>query len=224
MTKIHRLRFLGLSLLMALYLVNTAHAEDQQLPSSTERAIATYNDSIAKAVAEYQSAVQNARNAALKVVEKDLEKAKKENKSDLEMLIVSQIDQINGISPQDGKADPANTPYGSWERLIESKSTGVSLGRLPKGTKITLQYVQGKWGWHENDTTPESPDAAQEGRRRLAVYGDGQSVEIVPTGTAKKPYTYVTMKEYSEIILRISSLEGNRPGTGQVLYKVKVSR
>jgi hypothetical protein len=126
-------------------------------------------------------------------------------------------------------APPAQIHPESLSASIYANSAGgYSLGEVRTGTKITFQYVGGKWkSWGHKAT--ESPDDAnpQGGDKcRLAIAlpgedgGIGAVIATVPAGTAGNPFVFQAQQDYPNLILRINS--DSFKGPGKVQYSLKV--
>ncbi len=118
-------------------------------------------------------------------------------------------------------AIPANSP------------NGFSLGAVRKGTKISLQYVSGKWkAWGTFASyTPDQETRMERGDiSRLAIAlpasgtKGGHVLAVVPANTVQRPFVFEVTSDYPELVLRINDRENSfseNPGT--VEYSVRIT-
>lgn len=114
---------------------------------------------------------------------------------------------------------PANSP------------DAFAIGDVRKGTKISLQYVSGKWKC-EGRIAQHSPDETKDERvtdkDRLVISlpstggKAGDILAIVPGGTAKKPFVFEADKDYPGLVLRIHDYNDFGSNPGSVEYNAKV--
>jgi hypothetical protein len=128
----------------------------------------------------------------------------------------------------DAKAKPTRT------EIKANAKMGAELGPMTTGTRLTLQYVEGKWYRQVQDPDHlANPDEAKMSALTdnyglsLAIFavenGQATPLEIVPPGTKKKPFHYRFKKDYPMVILRIrDSLPGDNPGAAT--YDVTVEK
>jgi hypothetical protein len=127
---------------------------------------------------------------------------------------------------------PGAQPAREVDAEIKAHSAdGFSLGELPKGTKVTLQYKKGVWKSWGNIAT-ESPDSEKTERGdacRLVISlpsrngKAGKTLTIVPPDTAKRPFVYEVPVDFPDLVLRINDTEGSfEKNPGKVEYNVKI--
>lgn len=116
--------------------------------------------------------------------------------------------------------------------LSDREQFALILGKLRKGTKLTFQYVSGKWkDWGKSPT--ESPDTESPERGdqcRVAIvshpFRDQATVlAIVPANTQSQPFEWVCPADLERVVLRINSKLGDyakHPG-GVVRYRLTIS-
>jgi hypothetical protein len=127
---------------------------------------------------------------------------------------------------QPGEAD-------SEVKEISPKSEqGLSLGAIKAGTVMRLQYVSGRWkAWGKFASA--CPDDANEHERgdtnRLAIVnlpasGPAETLAVVPTGTAEKPFEFTAPRDLENVALRIKGGQGDwtKNPDGHVKYRVTV--
>jgi hypothetical protein len=110
-----------------------------------------------------------------------------------------------------------------------NSANGYALGAISKGTKITFQYVSGKWkGWgHIPTANPdeESPEGGRKSRVAIALPGSagalGDVITTLPAGTQYTPFEFDAQQDYPSLILRINNATFNGPG--QVVYTVTLA-
>jgi hypothetical protein len=106
------------------------------------------------------------------------------------------------------------------------------LGAVRSGTKISLQYLSGKWkAWGVLPTSNpdnEKIDGVEECRLVIALPSmggkTGRVLAIVPPETKTKPFVYTAQADHSEVVLRINgrgSAFSSNPGS--VEYSVKIA-
>ena len=114
---------------------------------------------------------------------------------------------------------PANSP------------DAFAIGDIRKGTKISLQYVSGKWkceGRIAQHSPDETKDERVDDKNRLVLSlpsssgKPGDILAIVPGGTAKKPFVFEADKDYSGLVLRIHDYNDFGSNPGSVEYNAKV--
>lgn len=107
---------------------------------------------------------------------------------------------------------------------------GFPIGDVRKGTRISIQYLGGKWKDHGRiaQWSPDSTDPKVGKSLRLCVAlpaGDGKAgdmLALVPAGTSKRPFVYEADQDYPGLVLRINdggSFEGN---PGKTEWNVKI--
>lgn len=136
----------------------------------------------------------------------------------------------------------ATVPFGSTDAKAKPTRTeikanakmGAELGPMTAGTRLTLQYVEGKWYRQvQNPDHLANPDEVKMSALTdnyglsLAIFavenGEATPLEIVPPGTKKKPFHYRFKKDYPMVILRIrDSLPGDNPGAAT--YDVTIEK
>jgi hypothetical protein len=126
---------------------------------------------------------------------------------------------------------PGSAPQASRKiqvTILANSPDGYPLGDIRKGTKISLQYVEGKWK-AEGRIAQFSPDAETDpkltDRDKLAIAvpsgtGKGQVLALVSTGTKKRPYVFEATEDYPGLVLRINGGPSHNPG--KVTYDVVV--
>jgi hypothetical protein len=127
---------------------------------------------------------------------------------------------------------PGAQPERELDAEIKANSAaGFSLGVLPKGTKVMLQYQKGVWKSWGNIAT-ENPDSEKSERgdaSRLVISlpsrngKAGKTLTVVPFETAKRPFVYEVPVDFPDLVLRINDTEGSfEKNPGKVEYHVKV--
>jgi outer membrane biosynthesis protein TonB len=118
-------------------------------------------------------------------------------------------------------------------REISPKSKrGLSLGAIKAGTVLRLQYVSGKWkAWGKLPSAcPDDPNEHDPGdHNRLAIVsapasGPVETLAVVPTETAAKPFEFTVPRDLENVALRISGGHGDwaKNPDGHVQYRVTV--
>lgn len=113
-----------------------------------------------------------------------------------------------------------------WEGQVTIQAgQPLKLGVLPKGTRITLQYVTGTWTFRRGGRPLMNPDdaVAPEPYRLLLVDQQGAFKATVLTGTLEKPWTFTVEEPIAEGALRISRSPPPAPD-GAVTYKLSVAK
>ncbi len=114
---------------------------------------------------------------------------------------------------------PANSP------------DAFAIGDVRKGTKISLQYVNGKWKSWGRIATSSPDDEKSEGwelcRVAIALPSQdgkgGEVVALVPADTKKRPFIFEAETDYPGLVLRINDKENSFSGNpGSVEYSVKI--
>ncbi len=116
-------------------------------------------------------------------------------------------------------AVPANDP------------NGYKIGDVRKGTKISIQYISGKWK-HDGHIAQWNPDSDEpkvgDGNRLcVSLPGDegkaGDVLAIVPASSSKHPFVYEADKDYPALVLRINDPDGSfSRNPGETTWNVKV--
>lgn len=145
-------------------------------------------------------------------------------------------------APTTPPAGAASVPFGSTDAKAKPTRTeikanakfGAELGSLSTGTRITLQYVEGKWYRQVQDPDHlANPDETKMSGPNdnyglsLGIFsvenGQATLLETVPPGTKKHPFHYRLKKDYPMVILRIrDSLPGDNPGAAT--YDVTIEK
>jgi len=108
---------------------------------------------------------------------------------------------------------------------------GFPVGDARKGTKISIQYVSGKWkhDGHIAQWNPDSDEPKVGDANRLCVSlpaSDGKAgdvLAIVPAGSSKRPFIYEADKDYPGLVLRINDDDGSFGGNpGNTEWNVKI--
>jgi formylglycine-generating enzyme required for sulfatase activity len=150
------------------------------------------------------------------------------NVPDIGMRVVLEVAEQR-FSKSSGIALP---PREITVTIPANSAVGYELGSVRKGSTITLQYVEGKWkAWGRVAT--ENPDAEQSERGdrcRLAIVelsadrSEGTVLQVVPAGTAEKPFAWRADRTYRDLALRINDSDpGWDKKPGAVQYKVLIS-
>lgn len=135
-----------------------------------------------------------------------------------------------------GKAKVAGQPAmglakQSTEEIAADKMDAFVIPEVRKGTKISLQYVKGKWKSHGRvaSNSPDDPDKAKvpdDDRLVIALPSangnSGEILGIIPSDTAKKPFVFEAGKDYPGLVLRIHGDKKFSGNPGKVEYLVKV--
>ena len=234
---------IGHSLFLPAILLGAAVAvlaDEPPLPAAADYALRTYEREVAAA-----------RDKAVRQLQSVLTDETKLGKLDAALAVRAAIERL---AP--GKAAPANPPaagpapasvgtpstFGSTDAKAKPNRTeikanakmGSELGAMSTGTRLTLQYVEGKWYRQVQD--PDhlvSPDEAKMSSPTdnyglsLGIFavenGQATLLETVPPGTKKHPFHYRFKKDYPMVILRIrDSLPGDNPGSAT--YDVTVEK
>jgi hypothetical protein len=115
---------------------------------------------------------------------------------------------------------PANTP------------NAFRLGAVRSGTKISLQYLTGKWkAWGilaTSNPDDETTDGGEQCRVVIALPsmggGTGKVLAVVPPDTKTKPFVYTTQADHTELVLRINGRgKAFSSNPGSVEYSVKIT-
>ena len=126
----------------------------------------------------------------------------------------------------------AGQPARQVKAVIPANSPDAfPIGDVRKGTKISLQYVGGKWkSWgHISSGNPD--DEKTEGGEVCRVVislpskdGKGGDVlAIVPADTKKRAFVFDAQADYAGLVLRINDKEGSFSGNpGSVEYTVRI--
>ncbi len=112
--------------------------------------------------------------------------------------------------------------------IAANSPDGYPLGDIRKGTRISLQYVEGKWKAvahiaqfnPDGNTDPEFTVESQLAIALPAKDGKGEILAIVPTGTKKRPFVFQAEEDYPGLVLRIKGGQSTNPG--RVTYEVIV--
>ncbi|HEY3901076.1 MAG TPA: hypothetical protein VGM54_20860 [Chthoniobacter sp.] len=112
--------------------------------------------------------------------------------------------------------------------ILANSPDGFPLGDIRKGTRISLQYVEGKWKAEgriaqfdpDSETDPKLTD-----RDKLAIAlptgtGTGRVLALVSPGTKKRPYVFEAPEDFPGLVLRINGGPSKNPG--RVTYDVVV--
>lgn len=108
---------------------------------------------------------------------------------------------------------------------------GFPIGDVQKGTRITIQYVSGKWKCfgHIANLNPDADDPKIGDANRLAVAlpaeggKPGAVLAIVPAGSSKRPFIYEADKDYPGLVLRIKDDDdtfAGSPGTTEWTVRI----
>ncbi len=128
-----------------------------------------------------------------------------------------------GMAPQAARQVKAAVPA--------SSPNGFAIGDVRKGTRISIQYVGGKWkhDGHIAQWNPDSDEPKVGDANRLAVAlpasggTPGEVLAVVPAGSSKRPFVYEADKDYSGLVLRINDSDGKYEGNpGDTEWNVKV--
>jgi hypothetical protein len=126
-------------------------------------------------------------------------------------------------------SQPASQPGSVMTAVIPANSPdGYSLGAVRKGTKITFQYVSGRWkSWgHIPTACPDDvkPPGGQNCRLAIALAGTdgtiGDVIATIPAGTRDTPFVFEAQEDYPSLFLRINSPTFDGPG--KVVYALNV--
>jgi hypothetical protein len=112
--------------------------------------------------------------------------------------------------------------------IAASSPEGFPIGDVRKGTKISLQYLGGKWKEHGviAEFDPDSTDPQFDVINRVAIAlppidsKPGEVLAIVPGDTVKHPFVFEAEKDYPGLVLRINAPPSGNPG--KVQYNVKI--
>ncbi|MEN3942454.1 hypothetical protein WJU23_14240 [Prosthecobacter sp. SYSU 5D2] len=204
-----------------------------QLHAADEGALARLKES-------YQTAIKRATEPVHQTYISELTKLRDQytREAMLEAAVKVQA-EIDAISAQLAiPTAPVSLPTASKAQEVlvpipANKVIGHTIGRVKKGTVITLSYVSGKWKDHGQLAT-ENPDALTlvTGNSCRLVIADGRFktqpgpvLTLVPAGTASTPFSYTFIEDQENVILRIN--EDSRDyddNPGAVTYKVKLSQ
>jgi hypothetical protein len=104
------------------------------------------------------------------------------------------------------------TPGAAGGRLIiqANEKLGADLGSVVKGTRLTIQYIDGKWAFNgvADPAKWTSPDEAQAGTgASVGLFsvedGEPKVIASVPAGTKRRPFHFKAEKDYPKVVLRI---------------------
>lgn len=128
-----------------------------------------------------------------------------------------------GLGSQPARQVKAEVPANS--------ANGFPIGDVRKGTRISIQYLGGKWK-HDGRIAQWNPDSDEPkvgNSNRLCVSlpaTDGKAgdmLAIVPAGSSKRPFVYEADKDYPGLILRINDPDGKFDGNpGDTEWNVKI--
>lgn len=95
--------------------------------------------------------------------------------------------------------------------ITAKREEGYVIGRLPAGSVIYLQYVEGKWkAWGNFPTAcPDDPNVERGDRNRLAIVevtrtGAQNVLAVVPPETSLQPFAYTLRNDAEKVVLRIN--------------------
>jgi len=130
------------------------------------------------------------------------------------------------------KVPPGATPTGQFKATIPANSPDAfPLGEVRKGTRISLQYVGGKWKsfGHVASSNPDDEKTQGGDSCRVAIAlpskaGKGGDVlAVVPPDTKKRPFVFEAQSEYPGLVLRINGSDKSFPhNPGRVEYSVEI--
>jgi hypothetical protein len=123
---------------------------------------------------------------------------------------------------------PAQTARLVKATIAANSPDGFPIGDVRKGTKISLQYLGGKWKdvGRIAQHVPDSTDPDFDPKNRLAIAlppvdgKPGAVLAVVPGDTAKHPFVFEADQDYPGLVLRINAPPSRNPG--KVDYDVKV--
>jgi hypothetical protein len=180
-------------------------AYGQEFTSGTARlAKKGYEEAVAKAKKEYTERLQ----AALTQAKLAKDKAEEDR-------INETLQGLTDVTPPQAR-EQSNTVT-----IAANKDTGMDLGQVKKGTKVTISYVSGLWGsgGHPIASPDESPGIRCQIQAKI---GTGYAPVVdVPMGTKRKPFMYRFMNDFDSV--RISATCAPE-GQGEVLYRIDVKR
>lgn len=137
-------------------------------------------------------------------------------------------------TPATPKRPPVSTPS---QPVRQEKATipanspdAFPIGDVRKGTKLSLQYLSGKWKCEGRiaQYSPDDMDPKFSENNRLVISlpsADGKPgdiLAIVPGNTAKKPFVFEADKDYPGVVLRIHDYNGLGGNPGSAEYNLKV--
>ncbi len=147
-----------------------------------------------------------------------------------------EIIKVAAAAPVAGNAAENGPPFGGAEQVVAidgGDKVGVSLGAMPAGSVITVQYVNGSWS--NGGLGTSSPDETNQQLCQLCIAGTSAAMNLnndlivlVPLQTARSPFRYVLPKHYDNVSLRMADDIYNGPGHsdngGRVFYRIAISR
>ena len=111
-----------------------------------------------------------------------------------------------------------------------NSANGFPVGDVRKGTRISIQYVGGKWKDHGRiaQWNPDGEDQKIGNSNRLCIAmpaadgKPGETLAIVPAGSSKRPFVFEADKDYPGLVLRINDDDDFEGNPGKTEWNVKI--
>jgi hypothetical protein len=133
--------------------------------------------------------------------------------------VLAEIDGDPGGSELLGEGKAMGKPV---DAVVKIDATGSApLGAIKNGTTLTFTYKSGQWTFRRGVRPFLSPDApeADNNYRMLLIGPTGQTLAVIPVGTATTPFTWTASADLAGASLRINRI-GLAP-EGVVTYAIR---
>ncbi len=111
-----------------------------------------------------------------------------------------------------------------------SREVGYLIGPVKKGSTLVLRFLGGGWkSWGRfPSANPDGQTIEREAARMVVAYqsmegAESRVITAVSSGTATTPFTYVFLRAYDRVLLRINDVDGTyESNPGSVRYSVEL--
>jgi hypothetical protein len=170
-----------------------------------------------EALKAYDRDASTARERAARTLQAIIADQTARGKLDVALAVKELLANLPTVSSAQSAVAGAATATGAAPGAAGGRLTiqaneklGADLGSVVKGTRITIQYAEGKWAFNgvADPAKWTSPDEAQAGTgASVGLFsvedGEPKIIVSVPAGTKRRAFHFKAEKDYPKVVLRI---------------------